>query len=163
VDAVVDAVASVALIWRFSVEARQPARAAKVERRAEAVVGLALVVLAAYLTLASIQSLAEGRSPAAGQLALVVLLASVVLLPPIALFKFRVARGLNSGALRADSLLTGFAAVLAGISLLGLGAASGLGWWWADAGAALLVAGVVLREGARSLAMSRARRLTPPA
>ena len=158
VDAVVDAAASVALIWRFGAEAHRPARAAQVERTAEAVVGLALVVLAVYLALASIRSLIEARSPVAGPLAVAVLVVSVVLLPPIALFKYRVAAQLESGALRADSVLTGVAAVLAGISLLGLSATTSLGWWWADALAALIVAAVILREGAKSFAMSRAHR-----
>ena len=81
-----------------------------------------------------------------------------VFLPPIALFKNRVAARLDSGALRADSVLTGVAAVLAGISLLGISAANGLGWWWADAVAALIVAVVILREGGSSFAMSRGAR-----
>jgi divalent metal cation (Fe/Co/Zn/Cd) transporter len=155
VDAVVDASASLALIWRFLAEARQPARAERVERTAEAVVGLALVALSVYLAFASIRSLIEARSAMASQLAVTVLAASLVLLPPIAVFKYRVARRLGSGALRADSVLTGVAAVLAGISLVGLSAASSLGWWWADALGALIVAAIVLREGAQSLAISR--------
>jgi divalent metal cation (Fe/Co/Zn/Cd) transporter len=155
VDAVVDAAASVALTWRFLVEARQPARAADVEKTAETVVGGALVLLSVYLAVASIRALIEARSPVGSPLAVVILVASVVLLPPIALFKYRIAGRLRSGALRADSLLTGVAAVLASISLLGLGATTGLGWWWADALAALMVAAVILREGAKSLAMSR--------
>jgi divalent metal cation (Fe/Co/Zn/Cd) transporter len=52
--------------------------------------------------------------------------------------------------------------VLAAISLLGLGAASGWGWWWADAVAALAVTAVILREGAKSVAMSRAHRGQDP-
>src|SRR5688500_3611790 len=48
VDAVIDSIASVALIWRFAVEAGQPARAARVERLAERVVGVALILLAVY-------------------------------------------------------------------------------------------------------------------
>jgi divalent metal cation (Fe/Co/Zn/Cd) transporter len=119
------------------------------------VVGSALVLLSVYLAVASIRALIEARSPVGSPLAIVILVASVVLLPPIALFKYRIAGRLRSGALRADSLLTGVAAVLASISLLGLGATTGLGWWWADALAALTVAAVILREGAKSLAMSR--------
>jgi divalent metal cation (Fe/Co/Zn/Cd) transporter len=154
-DAVVDAAASVALIWRFIVEGRQPARAAHVERTAEAVVGAALVVLALYVSIAALRSLIETRSPLGSQLAIAILLASVVLLPPIALRKRQIARRLASGAVRADSVLTGVAAALAGTSLLGLTAATSLGWWWADALAALIVAAVMMREGAKSLAISR--------
>lgn len=155
VDAVVDAIASVALIWRFFGEARQPSRAARVERIAEAVVGLALLALALYLAIASIRALIEGRSPSATRLAVAILVASVVLLPPIALLKRRIARTLKSGALRADSVLTAVAAVLGGTSLAGLSVSAAFGWWWADAVAALVVATVIAREGATSLAMIR--------
>jgi len=158
VDAVVDAVASIALIWRFLAEAREPARAAQVERTAEGAVGLALVALSVYLVIASLRSLSGARPPVVGDLGLAILVASIVFLPPIALFKNRVAARLDSGALRADSVLTGVAAVLAGISLLGISAANGLGWWWADAVAALIVAVVILREGGSSFAMSRGAR-----
>ncbi len=151
----VDAVASVALIWRFWAETRQATRAAQVERTAEGVVGLALVALAMYLVFASIRALIEARSPVVGGVAFAVLVASLVILPPIALFKYRVARELKSGALRADSLLTGVAAVSAGISLMGISAANALGWWWADAAAALVVAALILREGTGSFLMSR--------
>ena len=155
IDAVVDAVASVALIWRFIVEGRQPDRADQVERTAERIVGAALVVLALYVAIASVRSLIESRSPLDSQLADAVLLASVVLLPPIALRKRQIARRLASGALRADSVLTGVAAALAGIILLGLTASTRFGWWWADAVAALIVAAVMVREGAKSFAISR--------
>ena len=155
VDAVVDAAASVALIWRFRVEGREPARGDSVERIAERVVGAALVVLAGYIAVASVRSLVEARAPLSSELATAILVASVIVLPPIALRKRAIARRLASGALRADSVLTGIAAGLAAISLLGISASTRLGWWWADAVAALVVAGVMLREGVKSIAMSR--------
>ena len=77
------------------------------------------------------------------------------MLPPLALAKYRVARRLASGALRADSVLTAVAALLALISLTSLAAAEGLGLWWSDAIAAVFVAVVVLREGWASLSLSR--------
>jgi divalent metal cation (Fe/Co/Zn/Cd) transporter len=83
------------------------------------------------------------------------LLISVVALPPIALAKFRIARGLGSGALRADSILTGVAALLAGISLISVFLEGALGLWWADAVSALLVAAIVVREGFSSFMSAR--------
>ena len=38
-------------------------------------------------------------------------------------------------------------AALAGATLAGLLAESAFGWWWADALAALVIAGTLLREG----------------
>jgi divalent metal cation (Fe/Co/Zn/Cd) transporter len=150
-DAVIDSVASIVLVWRFLDETRQPHRAVRVERAAERVVGLALIALATYLAVNAVRALAAQVHPEAAVVALALLVASVAVLPPLALAKYRVAVRLASGALRADSILTAVAALLAVISLISLGASQAFGFWWADAAAALAVATIVLREGWRSL------------
>ena len=155
VDAVIDSIASVALIWRFVIESRQPARAARVERTAERLVGLTLIVLAVYLGVGSVGSLAAHAQPEPSSASLALLLASVVVLPPLAIAKYRVAAQLDSGALRLDSILTAVAAVLAAISLASLAASDVLGLWWADAVAALVVGAILLREGWQSLRVAR--------
>ncbi len=150
-DAVIDAVASIVLVWRFMVEARQPHRADRVEQAAERAVGLALIALAVYLALGALRVLTVGGHPETSTIALVLLVASVVVLPSLALAKNRVAARLQSGALRADSILTAVAALLALISLVSLAASDALGLWWADAVAALVVSAIVVREGWSSL------------
>ncbi len=154
-DAVIDAAASAALIWRFSAESRRPEQAHRLEQRAERLVGLALVVLALYLGAASIRSLVAGAHSETSALAVAILLASVLVLPIFAIAKHRVAARLGSGALRADSILTAAAALLAAISLGSLAATDVFGLWWADAVAALVVGAILLREGWSSLALSR--------
>jgi hypothetical protein len=52
-------------------------------------------------------------NPETSLVSLGLLLASVVVLPPLAVAKYRVAVRLGSGALRADSILTAVAAILA--------------------------------------------------
>jgi divalent metal cation (Fe/Co/Zn/Cd) transporter len=153
-DAVIDAVASVALVWRFGTEARPPHRAERVERIAERVVGGALIALAAYLVVASTRALVFGNHAETSVLGLGLLLASLIALPPLAVAKYRTARAVSSGALRADSILTAVAAVLGGISLASLGASEVLGWWWADAVAAVGVATIVAREGWQSITLA---------
>jgi divalent metal cation (Fe/Co/Zn/Cd) transporter len=155
VDAVIDAAASVTLIWRFAVESAQPERAARVERTAERVIGIALIVLAVYLVAGAVRALAGESHPEGSTASLALLLASVLVLPALAVAKYRVAATLGSGALRADSVLTGVAALLAAISLASLAASDTLGLWWADAAAALVVAMIVLREGWSSLTLAR--------
>jgi divalent metal cation (Fe/Co/Zn/Cd) transporter len=155
VDAVIDSAASVALIARFLIEARQPGRAARVEHVAERVVGAALLALAIYLIVGSIRALAAQEHASSSVVGVGLLVASAVALPPLALAKYRVAARLGSRALRADSILTGVAALLAVISLSSLAAADLLGLWWADAVAALIVAMIVMREGWGSFAISR--------
>jgi divalent metal cation (Fe/Co/Zn/Cd) transporter len=157
VDAVIDSVASMVLIWRFRAETRDPERAARVERMAERAVGLALIALALYLALGAIRSLGSQTHPESTLLSLVLLLASAVVLPPLALAKYRVAGELLSGALRLDSILTAVAAVLAAISLASLASSEAFGFWWADAIGALVVAGIVVREGMGSIGASRSR------
>ena len=154
-DAVIDAVASAALIWRFGVESRQPERARRVEEAAERVVGLALIALAVYLVAGSVRSLAMQAHPETSSLSVVLLLASAAVLPLLAVAKYRVAGRLASGALRADSILTAAAALLAAISLASLAATDAFGFWWADAVAALIVAVILAREGWSSFALSR--------
>jgi divalent metal cation (Fe/Co/Zn/Cd) transporter len=155
VDALIDSAASVALIWRFLDEARQPEHAQRVERIAERVVGLALMVLALYLVLGSLRSLAGQTLPDTSTASVVLLAASILVLPALALAKYRVAGRLGSGALRADSILTAVAALLAAITLVSLAASSAFGLWWADAVAALVLATIVLREGWASLRLAR--------
>jgi divalent metal cation (Fe/Co/Zn/Cd) transporter len=150
-DAVIDSIASVVLLWRFTVEARQPYRADRVERAAERVVALALIALALLLAFGALRSLATQAHPETTLVSLALLLASALVLPPLAVAKYRVATRLASGALRADSILTAVAAVLAIISLASLAASGVLGLWWADAVAALIAAVIVLREGWSSL------------
>lgn len=69
--------------------------------------------------------------------------------------EYRVAASLRSGALRADSVLTAVAGVLAMIGLASIPLSEGLGFWWADAVAALILAVIVVREGWASFALSR--------
>ena len=152
-DAMIDSIASIVLVWRFMVEARQPHRADRVERAAERVVGLALIALALYLGFGAIRALAAQAHPETSLVSLALLLASVIVLPPLAVAKYRVSARLGSGALRADSILTAVAAILAVISLASLAAAQALGLWWADAIAALIVGVIVLREGWSSLGL----------
>ncbi|HEY7942275.1 MAG TPA: cation transporter [Candidatus Limnocylindrales bacterium] len=150
-DAAIDSVASMALVWRFSIEARQPHRAERVERIAESIVGAVLLVLAVYLGWNALGALVEQAHPQATVAGTVLLLFSVVVLPPLAVAKYRVAQVMASGALRADSVLTGIAAVLALVSLVGLGLAEGFGLTWADAVGALVVTAILVREGWTSL------------
>jgi divalent metal cation (Fe/Co/Zn/Cd) transporter len=150
-DAVIDSAASVALVWRFRIEARQPHRAERVETIAEAVVGTVLLVLAAYLGFSAVRALLDGTHPDASLVGTALLLFSLVVLPPLAYAKYRTAALLNSGALRADSILTGVTALLALISLAGLGLSTAFGLVWADAVGALVVVAILLREGWSSL------------
>ena len=156
VDAVIDAAASVTLIWRFRIEAAQPERAHQVERAAERVIGLALIALAVYLAWGSVNALVSGTHPEGSPVGIGLLIASIVVLPGVARAKYVLARQLDSAALRLDSILTLVAALLGVISLGSLALAEAIGLAWADAAGALIVAAVIVREGFGSLRASEA-------
>lgn len=103
----------------------------------------------------SVRSLAAQAHPEVSSASVALLLASVVVLPVLAVAKYRVAARLESGALRADSVLTAVAALLALIGLGSVAATDLFGFWWADAVAALILSVIVLREGWSSFALSR--------
>jgi len=150
-DAAVDSAASVALVWRFAIEARQPHRAETVERIAQAILGLVLLVVAVYIGFSAIRALLDRAHPDGSPIGLLLLVTSVVVLSPLALAKYRTAAALQSRALRADSILTGIAALLAVISLVSFALSTALELGWADAIGALIVSVVLVREGLGSL------------
>lgn len=146
-DAVIDSAASVILVWRFRTEIRQPHRADRIEQVAERLIGLVLLVLAAYLAISAVSALANGTHPDPSLLRVILLFVGLAVLPPLAIAKHRTARALKSAALRADSILTAVAAVLALIGLAALGLSELAHVKWGDAIGALVVAGIVAREG----------------
>jgi divalent metal cation (Fe/Co/Zn/Cd) transporter len=154
-DAAIDSAASVALVWRFMIEGRAPHRAERVERIAEGIVGAVLISLGAYLAVSAIRALTAHEHPEPTLPGTAILIVSLVILPPLAVAKYRTARRLESGALRADSILTGIAALLAAIGLVSLGLSEVLGLTWADSAGALVVAAIVLREGLGSVRAMR--------
>lgn len=150
-DAALDAAASVVLVWRFRIERHHPHRAARVEHLAELTIGAVFLALAAYLATSAVQALAANVQPESSGVGLGLLVLSLFCLPALAVAKSRTATALASGALRADSLLTGLAAILALIGLIGLGLTQFFGLAAADAIGALVVAGIMAREGWLSL------------
>jgi divalent metal cation (Fe/Co/Zn/Cd) transporter len=153
-DAAIDAVASVALIWRFRIETTDPARATEVEHLAERILGFVLLGAAAIVAAGAARSLLLATEVEQSGTALVILVASLIVLPPLAFAKRRVGTALSSNALRADAFLTGAAAVLAVVSLGGIVAATNLGLHWADPIGALVIAAFIAREGLGSVRVS---------
>jgi divalent metal cation (Fe/Co/Zn/Cd) transporter len=142
-DAALDASASIVLVWRFRIERTHPPRAERMEHLAELTVGVVFLILAAYLAFNAAQALIARTRPESTTAGIGLLVLSLVALPPLALAKNRTATALASGALRADSLLTALAALLALIGLLSLGLTYLFGLASADAIGALIVAAIM--------------------
>ena len=154
-DAAIDSAASVALVWRFRTEVREPHRADRIEALAETAVGVVMLVLAAYLGISAIGALASNAQPEPSDIRTVLLVVALLVLPPLAIAKYRVARSLGSGALRADSILTAIAAVLALIGLVALALEELVHVTWGDAAGALVIAVIIAREGLASVQVAR--------
>jgi divalent metal cation (Fe/Co/Zn/Cd) transporter len=141
-----DLVGSVVLVWRFHAERRHPVHAEQAERRAAAVVVVALAVVSAVVTADAIKALVDHEPPGGSWLSLVAAGIALMVLPPLALAKRRTAARLGSHALRGDSSLTAIGAGTALLALVGLALFHAFGWWWADRVAALIVATVAASE-----------------
>jgi divalent metal cation (Fe/Co/Zn/Cd) transporter len=123
--------------------------AERLERRAQALIALTMLVIAVYVGTQSIRALRDGSDPHASAFGVILAAASVVVLPWLGLLKFRVASRLASKALRGDALLTAASAALAAVALAALLLSSEFGWWWADPAAALLIATALAIEAIR--------------
>jgi divalent metal cation (Fe/Co/Zn/Cd) transporter len=148
-NALLDSYASIVLVWRFRTEQRDPAAADRLERRAQSWIVLAMLAVAFYVGLQAIRALIDGSHPEASALGLILAAGSLIVLPWLGLMKLQVASRLPSQALRGDGILSIAAAALAAITLVTLLVNAALGWWWADAVAALLIATALVLEASR--------------
>jgi divalent metal cation (Fe/Co/Zn/Cd) transporter len=139
-DSVIEGLASVIVIWRFT-GARTFSEAA--EQRARKAVAVTFFLLAPYIV---IEVLAGGRpSPSWPGIGLAV--ASLIVMPILGMAKKRLGAKLGSGATTGEGTQNLLCAYLAGAVLLGLLGNALFGLWWLDPAVALLVAGLAVREG----------------
>ena len=105
--------------------------------------------------LQAVRALLGGSHPQASALGVILAAGSLLVLPWLGRMKLQVASRLPSVALRGDGILSVAAAALAAITLVTLLVNSALGWWWADAVAALLIATALLAEASRVAVLHR--------
>lgn len=146
-DSAIDSLASIVLVWRFSIETSSAHQGARAELLAERLIAIVLLLSATGLVIGATHSLLTHSEAESSTAQIVLLAVSLVVLPPLAFAKRRVADRLASNALRKDALLTTAGAVLALIALAAGQFAPTLGLWWADAVASIVIAVVLAREG----------------
>ena len=154
-NALVDSTASIALIWRFHAERRDPDAADRLEARAERVIAAAMAGTALFVGVQASRGLLAGHQPALSLFGVVLAAASIAVLPWLGRAKRRRGADLASRSLRGDGTLTLAAAALAATALLALVLNEAFRWWWADAAAALLIAVAIGGEAARVAAERR--------
>jgi divalent metal cation (Fe/Co/Zn/Cd) transporter len=150
IDSLVECASAFILIWRLRAEraARLSAeRLEAVEHRARRLVAGSLFVLAAYVAFDAVETLWSLERPAFSPVGVALLSISIVVMLWLARAKRRLARELDSEALKADAFQTTACWWLSIAALIGVGLNGLLGWWWADPAAALVISGLIAREG----------------
>jgi divalent metal cation (Fe/Co/Zn/Cd) transporter len=149
-DSVIEMASGAALLWRLRAD-RDHARRERAERVALLIVGLSFLALTVYVTADAVKTLLLRERPEESVPGIVIAALSLLVMPLLARAKRRVAAGLNSGAMQADSRQTDICAYLSAILLGGLLLHAFLGWWWADPLAALAMAPIIAHEGAKAV------------
>src|ERR1035438_5367625 len=130
-DSIIEVTSGAASLWRLHHDLDH-SRREQVERTTLRIVGACFVVLAAYILYESGSTLIRHESPERSIPGIIVAAASVMVMPLLARAKRRVAAGIGSSAMNADSRQADFCTYLSAILLGGLLLNALLGWWWAD-------------------------------
>jgi len=149
-DSLIEVTSGVALLWRLHADVDEDRRE-KVEAISLRIVGVCFVALALYVTIDSVKSLLQHEVPNESLVGIILAAVSLVVMPLLVKAKRKVARGINSGALMADSKQTELCTYLSAILLVGLLLNALFGWWWADPIAALVMVPIIVKEGIEAL------------
>ena len=141
-DSVVESLSALVIIWQFRSEVPEER-----ERLALRFIAVAFFVLTAYVALDALRALTVGSHPEPSRVGIALAIVSLVVMPTLFAAKRRVGRELGSASVGADSVQTLLCVYLSAILLVGLLLNAWVGWWWADPVAALVIAGIALREG----------------
>ncbi len=145
VDAVIELLAGLAAVWRLKGDAHDHRE--RIEHSALRIIGWSLLALAVYVAAESAHALLTREGPKHSVAGLAIAAASVLFMPWLSRQKHLVAVALKSKALQAHATQTALCGWLAAILLVGQALQVGLGWWWADAVAALAMTPIIAREG----------------
>jgi divalent metal cation (Fe/Co/Zn/Cd) transporter len=145
-DSVIEVASGAALLWRLHHDLDQ-SRREEVERITLRIVGGCFVALALYILYESGSTLIGHKEPERSIPGIIVAAVSVVVMPLLARAKRRVAAGIRSGAMTADSKQADFCTYLSAILLGGLLLNAMFGWWWADPVAGMVMVPIIAKEG----------------
>lgn len=147
IDSLIESSSGAVLLWRLQDSGQDDDREALALR----LVGVCFLALAAWVGWDASGALLGGEAPDESFVGIGLASLSVVVMPILARAKRRVASGLGSQALKADSRQTDLCAYLSAILLVGLALNAALGWWWADPVAGLAMVPIIGREGVMAL------------
>lgn len=143
-DSLIEVLAGSAVVWLFTGR-RRGSHAA--ERHAQQFIAVSFFVLAAYVLVESGRDLIGGHEPGVSWVGVGLAGVTAPAMPLLARAKRNVGKHLNSSATVSEASQQMICAYLSIALLVGLLANALLGWWWADPLAALVIAGVAVKEG----------------
>jgi divalent metal cation (Fe/Co/Zn/Cd) transporter len=146
-DSAIEGFASLVIVWRFT-GSRLLSHAA--EERAQKLVAIQFFLLAPYVAFEAVHKLVTGEQPQTSWLGIALVTSSLIGMPFLGIAKRRLADKLGSVATRGEGTQNLLCAYLAAAVLVGLLGNALFGLWWLDPAAALVVAGVALKEGRAS-------------
>jgi len=146
-DSFIEGFASLVIVWRFTAS-RLLSQAA--EERAQKLVAFQFFLLAPYVAYEALHKLWTAEEPQTSWLGIALVTSSLIGMPFLGIAKRRLADRLGSPATRGEGTQNLLCAYLAAAVLVGLLGNALFGLWWLDPAAALVVAGVAVREGRQS-------------
>jgi divalent metal cation (Fe/Co/Zn/Cd) transporter len=150
IDSVIECSSGAVLVWRLRTDSAAHRRE-EVEKISLKLVGISFLLLAAYVGFEAIESLWKREAPEHSIPGIVLAIASLIVMPILARAKRKVAQGLSSSAMHADSRQTDLCAYLSAILLGGLLLNALVGWWWADPVAGAIMVPIITKEGVDAL------------
>ena len=144
IQSFVEGLASLVIVWRFSGARLHSNRA---ENRAQKFVAIQFFLLVPFVGYEAIGKLITGEHADTSWLGIGLVTSSLLGMPLLGIAKRRLADKLGSVATRGEGTQNLLCAYLAGAVLLGLLGNALYGWWWLDPIAALIIAGVAVKEG----------------
>jgi divalent metal cation (Fe/Co/Zn/Cd) transporter len=146
-DSLVEVLAASVIVWLFSADRGTSERA---ERRAQQLIAASYFLLVAYIASHASYDLIVGSRPSVSWVGVGLAAFTAPTMPLLARAKRKVGRELNSSATVSEASQNQICAYLSVALLAGLLLNAVAGWWWADPGAALVIAAFALHEGRES-------------
>lgn len=141
---VIEGLASIVVIWRFTGTRTMSETS---ERRAQRAVAVSFFLLAPYIAIESTRDLLTGHEAGTSRLGIVLTAASLLVMPLLGVAKQRLGRRLDSTATAGEGVQNLLCAAQAAAVLVGLAVTATLGWRWVDPVIGLGLAAFAIREG----------------
>jgi divalent metal cation (Fe/Co/Zn/Cd) transporter len=141
----IELAAGLTALWRLNGDEHEHRE--RIEHAALKVIGWLLLALAAWVALESAHAIYTHEVPHRSWPGIALAVSSVLFMPWLSKQKREVAMALKSRALQAHATQAALCGWLAFFLLAGMALDIALGWWWADAAAALCMAPIIAREG----------------